>query len=106
VVVAWRLSSTNGASIGSLRAAAAATGAELGDTLVVVLGLKDASLDVVRVAAGVGGVQRLRALLGRTVRSPAAALSTSLECPRGDVEAVLRSRGDGDLADLLGPNTP
>jgi hypothetical protein len=55
VVVVWRLSSTNGAGIGSLRAAAAAIGAELGDTLVVVCGLNDASLDVVRVAAGVGG---------------------------------------------------
>jgi hypothetical protein len=101
VAVAWRLSSTNGPSIGSLRAAAIATAAELNDSLVAVFGLEDASLDIVRIAADVSGVQRLRALLGHTVRSPAAALAASLDCRRADVEAVLRGRGDDDLADLI-----
>ena len=99
--VAWRLSSTNGPSIGSLRAAALATAAELTDTLVLAFGLDDGSLHVARISAEVAGLERLGLLLGRTVRNPAAALATSLNCRRADVAAVLRGRGDDDLADLI-----
>jgi hypothetical protein len=35
------------------------------------------------------------------VRTPAAALAASLNCPRADVAAVLRNRGDTDLAELI-----
>lgn len=102
VAVVWRLSSTNGPSIGSLRTAALATGAELKDTVVLVFRLDDASLTVTRISAEVTGRRRLSLLLGRTVRNPAAALATSLNCPRADVAAILRGRGDDDLADLIG----
>lgn len=102
VSVIWRLSSTNGPSIGSVQAPARVTGAALTDTLVLVFGLEDASLDTTRISAEVTGVQRLRRLLGRTVRNPSAALAASLHCRRADVAAVLRHRGEDDLADLIG----
>jgi hypothetical protein len=100
VAVIWRLSSTNGPSIGSLRALAKALGAETG-SLVLAFSLDDASLDVDWIGPEIGGLERLRRLLGRTVRDPGAALTTSLGCGRDDVAAVLRERGDNDLADLV-----
>ena len=51
--------------------------------------------------ADVSGVARLWRLLGRPVRNPAAAVAASLGCRRAEVAAVLRERGDGNLADLL-----
>jgi hypothetical protein len=99
--VAWRVSSTNGPSIGSLRLAAAAIAAGPSDTLVLAFRLDDAARDVTRISADVGGMQRLQPLLGRTVRNPAAALAASLHCRRAEVAAVLRKRGDQDLAELL-----
>jgi hypothetical protein len=99
--VIWRLSSTNGPSIGSVRAAAKTLGVDSTDTLVLVFTLDDASLHVERIGAEVSGVARLRRLLGRPVRNPAAALAASLGCRRADVAAVLRERGDGNLADLV-----
>jgi hypothetical protein len=97
----WRLSSTNGPSIGSMRSAAIATGTTSADTLVLAFRLDESALDVTRIGAEVTGVERLRQLLGRTVRSPAAALAASLGCRRADVAAVLRDRGDVDLANLI-----
>ena len=99
--VVWRLSSTNGPGIGSLRASALAAGAELADTLVLVFRLDDSSLHVARIRAEVTGLQRLPLLLGHDVRKPAAALAASLNCRQADVAAVLRRRGDDDLADLI-----
>jgi hypothetical protein len=101
VVVSWRLSSTNGPSLGSLRSSATANGATVGDTLVVAFRLEESTLDVERIGAEVAGVERLRRLLDRTVRKPAAALAASLDCRRAAVAAVLRRRGDDDLADLI-----
>lgn len=101
VVVSWRLSSTNGPSLGSLRLPATANDATLGDTLVVAFWLKESTLDVERIGAEVAGVEALRRLLGRTVRKPAAALAASLDCKRAEVAAVLRRRGDDDLANLI-----
>lgn len=99
--VVWRLSSTNGPGIGSLRASALATGAELEDTLVLAFRLDDSSLHVTRIRAEVTGLQRLPLLLGHAVRKPAAALAASLNCRQADVAAVLRGRGDGDLAEVI-----
>jgi hypothetical protein len=101
VTVAWRLSSTSGPSIGSLRAAALATAAGLGDTLVLVFGLEHASLHVARIDAEVAGMQRLQQLVGRTVRNPAAVLAASLLGRRAEVAAVLPKRGDHELAELI-----
>ncbi|MBY0286792.1 MAG: hypothetical protein K2X52_06550 [Mycobacteriaceae bacterium] len=105
VAVIWRLSSTNGPNIGSVRAPAKALDADLTDTLVLIFSPDAESLAVERIGAEVSGVARLRRLLGHTVRVPAAALAASLRCPRADVAAVLRERGDGDLADLIGAST-
>lgn len=101
VAVIWRLSSTNGPSIGSLRAPAKALDADLADTLLLVFNVDAQSLAVERIGAELSGVARLRRLLGHPVRVPAAALAAGLRCPRTDVAAVLRERGDGDLADLI-----
>jgi hypothetical protein len=101
VVVSWRLSSTNGPSLGTLRSSATANGATLGDTLVVAFRLEKSTLDVERIGAEVTGIEGLRLLLGRTVRKPAAALAASLGCGRAEVAAVLRRRGDDDLANLI-----
>jgi hypothetical protein len=101
VAVVWRLSSTNGPSIGSLRAPAKALGADQTGTLVLTFSCDDDSLDVDWIDPEIDGVARLRRLLGRTVRNPGAALATSLGCRRADVAAVLRARGDNDLADLV-----
>ena len=65
---------------GIARAQAAATGAALTDTLVLVFGLNDGSLDAARIGGHVSGMDRLRHLLGRTVRNLAAALAVSLDC--------------------------
>jgi hypothetical protein len=101
VVVTWRLSSTNGPNIGSLRVLATARGATRRDTLVVVFRLDKSSLDAQRVGAELAGIERLRRLLGRPVRTPAAALAASLDCRRDEVATVLRRRGDHDIADLV-----
>jgi hypothetical protein len=99
--VAWRLSSPNGPDIGSLRAAALAAGAHLGDTLVLIFQPDQKALAIVRIDSKVTGLPRLRQLLGRGVRTPSAALAASLKCPRADVATVLRARGDHDLANLV-----
>ena len=101
VGVSWRLSSTNGPSIGSLRSLATAHDATHRDTLVAVFRLDRSTLEAERIGADVTGIQRLRRLLGRTVRTPAAALAEGLDCRRAEVAAVLRRRGDDVLADLI-----
>jgi hypothetical protein len=101
VTLYWKLASTTGANLGSLRAQAAAVEAATGDTLVLALRVDDASLDVTRLGAEEHAPARLRKLLGRAVRSPVAALAAALDCRREDVGAVLAARGDHDLASLL-----
>lgn len=101
VTVAWGLASTRGPSIGTLRPAALAADAEVDDTLVLIFRLEEAALDVARIGAHVTGSERLRLLLGRTVRNPAAALAKSLRCAPAEAAAVLRARGDEDLAELI-----
>jgi len=96
--VFWKLSSTSGANVGSLRAQAVAVEATVRDTLVLAFRLDDASLEVTRLGPDEGGMRRLRHLLGHTVRNPAAALAASLQCRRSEVTAVLRARGDHELA--------
>ncbi|AFM20078.1 hypothetical protein Mycch_5404 (plasmid) [Mycolicibacterium chubuense NBB4] len=100
VTMHWRLASTNGASIGSLRAHALAAEAVLGDTLVLVFRLDDATLEAVRLADDTPAVW-VRTLVGHAVRKPTAALAAALTCRPEDVGAVLRGRGDDALADRL-----
>jgi hypothetical protein len=103
VTVFWKLSSTSGANVGSLRAQAVALQATTRDTLVLAFRLGDASLEVTRLGPEEPALQRLAEPLGlgHTVRNPAAAFAASLRCRRSDVAAVLRARGDADLAALL-----
>jgi hypothetical protein len=101
ITLSWRLSSTHGASIGSLRTVAAAAQASEGDTLVLALRTHDASVDVTRLGSTDTGIPRLRKLLGRQVRNSVAALATALHCRRDEVGAVLRARGDHEVANLF-----
>jgi hypothetical protein len=101
VTLYWKLASTTGANLGSLRAQAAAAGAATGDTLILALRVDDASLEVTRLGSEDEGRARLHKLLGHAVRSPVAALAAGLDCRREDVGAVLRARGDHELARML-----
>jgi len=104
VTLSWKLASTSGVGIGSLRAHAVAVNAAPGDTLVLVFRVADGSLEVVRVGAGEAGKARLQKLLGHAVRKPAAALAAALDCRQEDVGALLRGRGDDGLAAMLDAN--
>jgi hypothetical protein len=84
-----------------LRAHAVAVDAAAGDTLVLVFKPADASLEAVRVHAEDAEPARLHKLLGRADRKPAAALAAALDCRQEDVAAVLRGRGDDELAAVL-----
>ncbi len=101
VTLSWKLASTTGANLSSLRAQAAAIDATAGDMLVLAVKVDDASLDVARLGAEDVGKARLRTLLGHPVRSPVAALAAALSCQHHEVSAVLRARGDHDLATML-----
>lgn len=99
ITVHWQLASTHGTLLSSLRAHTLATQAELGDTLV--LAFTHDHVTVTCIPAAVEGLPRLKALLGRRVRNPAAALATSLECAPDQAGATLRRRGEHHLADTL-----
>ena len=103
VTLSWSLSSTHGTNLGSLRVLASAVSATLGDTLVVALRPREGTVSVTRLGPEEDGLPRLRRLLGRPVRNPAAALASALQCRRAEIDAVLRGRGDAALADLMGP---
>jgi hypothetical protein len=98
VDVAWKLSSRQGARVGSLRAQAVAVEASAGDNLVLAFRLHDASLEMTRLCQGDMGVQRL---LGCSVRNAAAALAAGLDGRRDEVRELLRARGDHELAAML-----
>lgn len=103
VTVAWSTSTTPQTTISSVRAAAIATSAVHGDTLVLAFHRDTASVTFSRIAAGVTGLPRLRTLLGRPVRNPAAALAKSLSVRPEAVAGILYSRGDIDLEALVNP---
>lgn len=99
--VVWRLSSLNGASVGSLRGLATTLGAELGDSVVLVFNLPAGTVQTVWIPADADPMQRLRAVLGKRTTSPVAALARALDCPRQDVAAVLTRRRDTACLALL-----
>ena len=70
VTVFWPLTSTSGASIGSLRAHAVAVEATAPDTLVLAFKLHDGSLGVSRVGPDDGAPRWVEQLLGRSVPDP------------------------------------
>lgn len=99
--LSWRQSANTGATVGSLREAAMTLGAQLGDTIVLAFNLCDNTIDITRIPADADLRQRLRALLGKSVRNPAAALARALRCSTDDVAALLNRRGDRELLALL-----
>ncbi|WP_454232487.1 hypothetical protein [Mycolicibacterium fortuitum] len=100
--VVWRLSSTAGPYAGTLRLHAQSLSATTADTLVLAFKPKTAQLEVVCVDNDAPALERCRALVGRPVRNPRAALAASLGVSRVQLAAVLRERGDTDLAELVG----
>ena len=102
VTVSWKLTSTRGASTSSLRALAIAVGATTGDTLVLAINVRDASLKVARLTPTRHVIRRVQQFLGRTASEPIEALAASLEGRRSEVTTVLQGRGDHGLAALLG----
>ncbi len=101
VPVAWRLVSTRGPAIGSVRSLAQSVSADLTDTLVLEFDRATARISATRVPADVKGLPRLHAILGKTVRNPTSALATSLGCQPAQAAEILRRRGDEELAELI-----
>lgn len=99
--VVWRLSSLNGASIGSIRGPAMTLGAELGDTLVLVFNLLAGAVEMIRIPAATDPQQRLHALLGTQTADPAAGLARALDCQPEDAATLLSRRRDTALLALL-----
>ena len=101
VTVFWKLASTSGVSIGSLRAHAVALGATTADILILAFNLDDSSLEVSLVDPTAPVSQQLHQLLARPASDPVAALAAALECAPHEVTGVLRARGDYDWADMI-----
>lgn len=104
--VGWRLSSLNGAGIGSIRRPATTLGAELGDTLVMVFDLRAGAVEMIRIPADADPQHRLLALLGTQTANPVAGLARALDCQPEDVAALLTRRRDTALLALLEGPTP
>lgn len=91
----WPL--THAPGIGSVRAFARAAGADIGDTLVLVFRLREKTLDAVAIPSDAAPARRLGVAAGlRAVTR--ARLAAALDCRPTEVEQVLESRGDRDLA--------
>jgi hypothetical protein len=98
LTLVWRLSSTTGGSVGSMRTYARAAEAVKGDDLVLILRTDTVSFDVTRIAGDESAWSRLPKLLGReVVDDTSRELAKSLDCSPEEVDDVLRSRGDHEL---------
>lgn len=98
----WRLSSTTGASFGSLRAQATVVAATEGDDLVLTLHTDTGSFDITRIQGGEPARTRLGKLLGSPVSDdPLSELAEGLDCTLEDVVEVLTARGDHGVLALL-----
>lgn len=101
-VVRWRMSSTTGPSMNSLRPLAVSLGAKRGDTIVLAFNLKTSALEAACLRSGESLNRWLETLLGQPANDPIAALARSLDCTPGEIVSVLQRRGDNELAALLG----
>ncbi len=102
LTVKWRPWSTSGPDIGSVRVLRAVADADVGDTVVLIFGLENDSLDAVSIRAQTEGSRTLEAILGsRSGEDLAAMAAQSIGCRASEVRSVLRERGDGDLADVI-----
>lgn len=102
----WRQSALNGASVGSLRGPATSLGAQIGDTIVLAFNLRDNTVDITRIPAGVDTRERVRLLLGKSVRNPLAAFARALRCRPENVAPLLGRRGDKELLSLVAESAP
>ncbi len=94
----WPL--THAPGIGSVRAFARTVGVGIGDTMVLVFRLHEKTLDAVPVSSDAAPAQRLAGLTGLPAVTRVG-LAAALDCAPTDVEQVLQSRGDQDLAATL-----
>ena len=106
ITVFWRISSLNGAGVGTLREPAITLGAQLGDTIVMVFNLRADTVEMVRLPADADPKQRLQALTGRRPADPAAGLARALDCQPEDVAALLSRRHDTALLASLDKPAP
>lgn len=97
----WRISSLNGAGVGSLRGPATALGAELGDTIAMVFNLLAGAVDIIRIPADTNPTQHLQVLLGKQTTDPTTDLARALNCQPEDVADLLSRRGDTTHLALL-----
>lgn len=99
LAVSWRLDSTRGPSIGSVRALASAHDTRLGDTLVLIFDTEAGTVDAAKIPANVTGRARLEQLTGLTgdALTPTT-LAASLDCTPAEIADILARRGDVDLA--------
>lgn len=100
-LVRWRMSSSTGPSMNTLRPLAISLDAALGDSIVVTFDLKTSTLHAARLRDGEALHRQLPILLGRPTPNPVAALARGLDCAPDEVIAVLQRRGDDELAGLL-----
>lgn len=97
----WRVSATNGASVGSLRALAGQLKSRLGDTIVLAFNRQHGTVEALPCSATREPLQRLAVLLGHADGAPADGLALALTCPRDQVVNLLQRRGDHELAALI-----
>lgn len=110
MTLTWRLSGTNGGTVGSLRAVTTALRAQLGDSLVLAFNVAHGTVTAARIRPDEGLDRRLRVLLGKPVKDPTAALARGLGCRVDEVAGLLRRRGEtgllgsgGEQNDIDGP---
>lgn len=101
ITLTWRLSTTHGPSVGSLRPLAAALGASRDDTLVLAFTVRDNALAATRIKLGEDPRSRLRTLLGTPTRDPISALARGLCCKPDEVASILLDRGDEEILELV-----
>lgn len=105
VLVTWRLTSTSGPDIGSLRRPAERIGCRVGGVLLVDFDRATGTFRVSGVDGEVDGVERLAAIVGiDPARDLEAQLAGALECERSEIRSTLRRRGDDEIAGLI-PST-
>jgi len=95
--LAWPLWTTNGSRLGSVQALARDEDAEVGDHLLLTFTPGRHTLTANRIPAGIGANDVLEIVTGLDALTTAA-IARSLDCARDKVVAVLRRRGDTDLA--------
>lgn len=101
-VVNWRLWSTNGPDIGSVRPFATSTNAEQGDTLVLIFNLDENVVDAVNVPKSATSAVRLGGLFGVQSKDDLeTTLAAGLGCRPSELRSILRDRGDGDVSELI-----